>query len=189
MSATSTSPARSEYVVYYCAVRLHSAIGYVTPKDKLEGRDKQIIEERDRKLVEARNRRQELRRTRHEQLATQPQVVARPAIDFDALRSLISIKAVVELLNWQPNSNAQGTQQRGPCPLHGSSSRTSRCFSINLDRNIFQCFKCARSGNALDLWTHASKKTPYDAAIELCERLNIPLPTLPPTTGAEKRNP
>ena len=47
----------SEYVEHYNAVRLHSAIGYVTPKDKLEGREAAIFAERDRKLAEARERR------------------------------------------------------------------------------------------------------------------------------------
>ena len=46
-----------QYVEHYNTVRLHSAIGYVAPKDKLEGRDKNIVAERDRKLHEARERR------------------------------------------------------------------------------------------------------------------------------------
>lgn len=37
--------------------RLHSAIGYVTPADKLAGREQTIFDERDRKLAEARERR------------------------------------------------------------------------------------------------------------------------------------
>ena len=45
------------YVAHYNAVRLHSAIGYVTPKDKLEGREAEIFAERDRKLAEAWERR------------------------------------------------------------------------------------------------------------------------------------
>jgi putative transposase len=46
-----------KFVEYYNTVRLHSAIGYITPKDKLEGRDKEILAARDRKVEEARERR------------------------------------------------------------------------------------------------------------------------------------
>jgi transposase InsO family protein len=52
------------YVEHYNTTRLHSAIGYVTPLDKLEGRDGEILAERDRKLEEAR----EMRRLRHRSL-------------------------------------------------------------------------------------------------------------------------
>ena len=45
------------FVMYYNQVRLHSAIGYVTPKDKLEGREFVIFAERKRKLAAARKRR------------------------------------------------------------------------------------------------------------------------------------
>jgi transposase InsO family protein len=50
-----------KYVEYYNSVRLHGAIGYVTPHDKLSGRDRQIFAERDRKLAEARERRKQNR--------------------------------------------------------------------------------------------------------------------------------
>ena len=45
------------YVQYYNDERLHSAIGYIAPKDKLEGRETAIFSERDRKLEAARERR------------------------------------------------------------------------------------------------------------------------------------
>jgi putative transposase len=45
------------YVKHYNEVRLHSALGYVTPLDKLAGLDAVIFAERDRKLEEARMRR------------------------------------------------------------------------------------------------------------------------------------
>jgi transposase InsO family protein len=51
----------SDYVTHYNEVRLHSAIGYVTPKDKLEGREGVIFAERDRKLAEAREHRKACR--------------------------------------------------------------------------------------------------------------------------------
>jgi putative transposase len=50
----------AEYVEHYNHKRLHSAIGYVTPMDKYEGREKEIFAERDRKLEEARQRRKDL---------------------------------------------------------------------------------------------------------------------------------
>jgi transposase InsO family protein len=46
------------YVDHYNRVRLHSAMGSVTPLDKLEGRESQIFAARDRKLEEARRQRQ-----------------------------------------------------------------------------------------------------------------------------------
>ncbi len=45
------------FVDYYNHVRLHSAIGFVAPSDKLNGRETAIFAERDRKLAEARDRR------------------------------------------------------------------------------------------------------------------------------------
>jgi putative transposase len=46
------------YVNHYNNVRLHSAIGYVTPMDMLAGRQKEIQTARDCKLQEARRQRQ-----------------------------------------------------------------------------------------------------------------------------------
>jgi transposase InsO family protein len=46
------------YVHYYNTVRLHSAIGYVTPQDMLAGRQAEIHAARDRKLERARQLRQ-----------------------------------------------------------------------------------------------------------------------------------
>jgi putative transposase len=58
-----------EYVAHYNTVRLHSAIGYVAPVDKLEGREREIFAGRDRKLHEAR----EARRVRHRAVRQQRQ--------------------------------------------------------------------------------------------------------------------
>jgi transposase InsO family protein len=49
------------FVAHYNHVRLHSAIGYVTPADKLAGREAGIFAERDRKLEAARERRRQAR--------------------------------------------------------------------------------------------------------------------------------
>jgi putative transposase len=63
----------ARYVEHYNTVRLHSAIGYLTPKDKLEGRDQEIFAARDRKLEAARERRKAKRQaTRQAALDGQP---------------------------------------------------------------------------------------------------------------------
>lgn len=49
------------YVEHYNTVRLNSAIGYITPADKLNGKELQIFKERDQKLEAARQRRKEKR--------------------------------------------------------------------------------------------------------------------------------
>ncbi len=55
-----------QFVARYNEVRLQSAIGFVTPKDKLEGRDTEILAARDCKLeaacAERKVRRQTARR-------------------------------------------------------------------------------------------------------------------------------
>ncbi len=60
--------------------------------------------------------------------------------------------------------------------MHGSRRGTSRCFSVNTKKNVFQCFKCGNHGNALDLWTRATNQSIYDAAIDIARRMGIELP-------------
>jgi transposase InsO family protein len=50
-----------EYIERYNTQRLHSAIGYVTPLDMLEGRQAEIHAERDNKLAKAREQRRQRR--------------------------------------------------------------------------------------------------------------------------------
>lgn len=50
-----------EFVEHYNTVRLHSALGYVTPQDRLEGRHREIYAARDRKLETAREKRRQRR--------------------------------------------------------------------------------------------------------------------------------
>jgi len=59
------------FVRYYNDTRLHSAIGYVTPKDRLSGHDQTILFQRKRKLNQARKRRRQ-----HHKLPTATPVCA-----------------------------------------------------------------------------------------------------------------
>mgnify|MGYP003541503065 FL=1 len=169
------------YVTHYNEVRLHSAIGYVAPRVRLENRHLEVFAERDRKLATARELRQQKRQAqagaagqRSFASSTTPTM---PSLDFAAVRAAVTMQGVLQLLGFQSRTT-YGSQQRGACPLHGASRGTARCFSVNLQQQVFHCFKCGRSGNQLDLWAHATRQTPYDAALDLCRRLGIPAPIL-----------
>ena len=49
-----------------------------------------------------------------------------------------------------------------------------RIISDNGPQFIAKDFKCGRSGNALDLWAHATQQSVDDAVLDLCQRLGIP---------------
>ena len=69
--ALSLEDARNQidgYISFYNNKRLHSAIGYIAPKDKLEGQDTQIFKERDQKLEAAREARKQKRLEYRERL-------------------------------------------------------------------------------------------------------------------------
>jgi DNA primase len=99
-------------------------------------------------------------------------------IDYAALRRGLRLGQILDLLGFVPSARV-GAQVRGPCPLHGSRSPRSRSFAAHLERHCWQCFGCGASGNALDLWMAATQLPLYDAALDLCCRLNLAMPRLP----------
>lgn len=102
----------ARYVEHYNQVRLHSALGYVSPADKLAGREQEIFAARDAKLEAARARRKARR------------AAERPGgIDFAALRREVSMEQVLRHLGHLDALRGSGPQRRGPCPAHGSVAR------------------------------------------------------------------
>lgn len=100
-----------------------------------------------------------------------------PGVDFNVLRSEVTIGEVLDALGWQPVSRS-GQQLRGPCPVHGSSSPTSRSFSVNLAEGRYYCHKCHSNGNQLELWAAVHHQTIYDAAVDLCKTLGRDVPRI-----------
>ena len=99
----------------------------------------------------------------------------RGPVDYAALRQQLTIGQTLDLVGWQP-TRQNGPQLRGPCPVHKSRGPKSRIFSVNTERNIYQCFKCGSKGNQLDLWVAVTGLPLYEAAIDLCDRLGIEPP-------------
>ena len=106
-----------------------------------------------------------------------------PGIDYRAARAALPLADVLELIGYQPRSRA-GLQLRGPCPLHGSRSTTSRVFAAHLGKNVYHCFGCGAGGNALDLWAALTGQDLHAAVLDLCQRLSRPVPWLPSAKAA-----
>jgi DNA primase len=101
-----------------------------------------------------------------------------PGIDFREARSRVRLIEVLELLGFAPQSR-WGNQLRGPCPVHRSRTRTSRAFAAHLGKNVWHCFVCRTSGNALDLWVAVTRQDIHGAVLELFSRLGRDVPWLP----------
>jgi DNA primase len=102
------------------------------------------------------------------------------SINYRRLRESLRIDEVLSWMSWKASSRA-GDQLRGPCPFcdAADSARASpdashgdRSFSVNTQRNIYHCFRCSSSGNALDLWSSYRKLSIYAAAQEIQARLH-----------------
>ena len=98
-----------------------------------------------------------------------------PGVDFNVLRTEITMEQVLNQLGFQPTSRS-GNQLHGPCPVHGSTSSGSRTFSVNLDSGRYYCHKCESHGNHLELWAAVNKLSMYEAAIDLCRVLGREVP-------------
>jgi DNA primase len=100
-----------------------------------------------------------------------------PAIDYRRARTQLRLADVLTLIGYQARAR-RGEQLRGPCPLHGSQSPTSRVFAAHLGKNLYHCFRCGQGGNALDLWVAWTGLPLHAAVLDLCQRLHQEVPWL-----------
>jgi hypothetical protein len=98
-------------------------------------------------------------------------------LDYLQIRKEVSMLQVLELVGFKPTST-RGNQLRGPCPIHRSGKSSSRSFSVNIERGVFQCFGCGKRGNQLDLYAAVTGLQLYEAARDLCLRLGRKVPYL-----------
>ena len=98
-----------------------------------------------------------------------------PGIDYSQVRHMIGIGELLRLLPFEAVESS-GDELRGPCPIHGSPSKSSRSFSVKVRKSTFQCFKCGVAGNQLDLWVAVSKLPLHEAARDLCAKAGVKVP-------------
>jgi DNA primase len=83
-----------------------------------------------------------------------------PGVDFDVVRSGVSMRQVLEWLSFEPRSS-RVDQWRGPCPIHRSQNEHSQSFSVNLASQRYQCFHCGSFGNQIELWAAVHGMTAF----------------------------
>ncbi|HWA26938.1 MAG TPA: IS3 family transposase [Lacunisphaera sp.] len=88
------------FVAHYNEIRLHSAIGYVTPADKLAGRENEIFAERNRKLEAARNR-------RCREAAQRCRTAPMPACETEPRERLAGVQGAGNEAPWSPEPTTQ----------------------------------------------------------------------------------
>ena len=98
-----------------------------------------------------------------------------PGIDFDKLRAQITMEQVLTLLGFEP-SRRTGDQWYGSCPLHNSTSRRHRAFSVNVAIGRYHCHQCHSKGNQLELWAAFTNKPLHPAMVDLCRELGCDVP-------------
>ena len=105
-------------------------------------------------------------------------------IDFAHLKRHLTMARVLDQLGLASRLRGSGPQRRCTCPLHRGDAR-GRTFSVNLDKNVFQCFDpaCAKKGDVIDLWATVRGLSLRQAAIDLVRTFN-----LEPAPATEKRH-
>ena len=98
-----------------------------------------------------------------------------PGVDFDRVRTEITMEQVLDLLGFQPSSRS-GAQWYGSCPLHERRPGRHRSFSVNVAIGRYYCHCCHSHGNQLELWAAARKLPLHHATIDLCYRLGCDVP-------------
>ena len=87
-------------------------------------------------------------------------------LDFRRLNRDLPAREIVRALGLKGHI-ARANEWRGPCPIHNSKARSSRCFDLDLALNRWHCHKCSATGDLIDLWALLRGLSVYDAAWQL----------------------
>lgn len=93
--------------------------------------------------------------------------------DFPKLKKAICFEKILKRYGLLDNLKRNGDQLSGTCPLHQGEGKKS--FSVNLDKNCFNCFSCKAHGNILDFVSAMENVDLKEAGLLLSDWFNIPL--------------
>ena len=88
-------------------------------------------------------------------------------VDFQELKEHVTFEQVLERLDLLPGLERAGDELRGQCPICKRGDAKSKSFSINVSKQVFQCFACKKRGNVLDFTAAAPDTDVHRAALWL----------------------
>jgi hypothetical protein len=71
-------------------------------------------------------------------------------VDFSRAKK-VPFALVIEAMELSGKLKRYGDEYKGICPLHGGEKES---FGVNVEKGLFHCFGCKRSGNLLDFVNH-----------------------------------
>ena len=107
----------ADHVVVYTAIRLHSAIGYIMPQDKLKGREKEIFATRNRKLSKFRVRNGLTTTARRQRSSFLFETSARKRWSSSTKEVVLYEWSIHLLLKEATNKNVMTISRTGKCSL------------------------------------------------------------------------
>lgn len=109
-------------------------------------------------------------------------------VDFQELKDRITFAQVLERLDLLPGLERAGDELRGQCPICKKGDAKSKSFSINVSKQVFQCFACKKRGNVLDFTAAVRDTDVHRAALWLCDQF-LTTPETPKSTQTETPDP
>lgn len=106
-------------------------------------------------------------------------------VDFKAVKSAITMEAVLEHYGLMDRFKRSGDSLSGPCPIHKGSNPTQ--FRVSISKNIWNCFsECKHGGNTLDFISRIENVSIHAAALKAIEWFHLDPEAM--SAGAEQEH-
>lgn len=92
---------------------------------------------------------------------------------------------IVDLIGEHVRLTKRGKNWFGLCPFHGESTPS---FSVSEEKQLFHCFGCGASGNAITFVMDIDNRPFTEAVVQLAERLDIPIDASVEMGGRSEKN-
>jgi len=94
------------------------------------------------------------------------------AISQETIEEVLRTANVYDIISEYINLERAGSNYKARCPFH---SEKTPSFMVSPQKNIFKCFGCGKSGNALTFLMEYEGLSFGEAVAKLAEKYNIPL--------------